>query len=568
MNLTVAYRGRSGIFRRPDAFALSLAPNLRRDRVSFDGVLNHPVRFREAICALHDVVVSDLRHQPKDRSAYEAYLKEEAKRLERLQAAAREYTKDRALKEFPAERRESITKRYHQLKSTYWNAREKWGRYIQEHDWELFRLVVPMDPVITVAPDVLFFECFSADESSYGCLTVDRNGFRSDSDVSLGTTNVDYSWELYDHFQELRSYRRTEFRIDPTGFDVSTTRNNTDPATAYREEKIDLPPSWLRGFMQLQSAMSLPLLKVPMPAAMLYNLLSFLKRNRARKSPRALRFDLKPGEPVKIIIEPFEQVVTSPEAIYQGSKAETVRIWGRDRLQSLARLLPLVESAEVHLLGTGLPSFWSLNLGDMRFLLGLSGWTKNDWAGASALDALAPPVEPSADLIGRISAGFQKSPSMTFREAVTASGGSPAETAAGLNRLALLGQLIHDMPSKLYRWRSILPVSLSLSQISPDNPETIGATELVRRGQVTITRDEITPTGFRALTGNCPERPTEILIDKDQKITRGKCTCSFFYQFGIRRGPCRHMQALRTVALKGGGTPSLDQWFAGLNAGG
>ena len=53
----------------------------------------------------------------------------------------------------------------------------------------------------------------------------------------------------------------------------------------------------------------------------------------------------------------------------------------------------------------------------------------------------------------------------------------------------------------------------------------------------------------------------EILLDKDNKITRGKCTCSFFYQSGLRRGPCRHMQALRSVALRGGGTPSMEQWF-------
>ena len=65
MNLTVAYRGRSSVIRRPDSLALSLAPNLRRDRVSFDGVLRQPLRFREAVSALHDVVISDLRFQPR-----------------------------------------------------------------------------------------------------------------------------------------------------------------------------------------------------------------------------------------------------------------------------------------------------------------------------------------------------------------------------------------------------------------------------------------------------------------------------------------------------------------------
>ncbi|MFQ6048619.1 MAG: metal-binding protein, partial [Phycisphaerae bacterium] len=61
---------------------------------------------------------------------------------------------------------------------------------------------------------------------------------------------MDYSWELYSHFQSLRSYRQTRFQIDPEGFDVKT-----EDREDYREEKIDLPPGWLRGFMQLQGAM-------------------------------------------------------------------------------------------------------------------------------------------------------------------------------------------------------------------------------------------------------------------------------------------------------------------------
>ena len=77
-----------------------------------------------------------------------------------------------------------------------------------------------------------------------------------------------------------------------------------------------------------------------------------------------------------------------------GPRSEVIRIWGRDRLQLLARLLPLLDGAEVYLLGTGLPSFWSIQMGPLRLILGLSGWTANDWTGAAALDQLAPPADP------------------------------------------------------------------------------------------------------------------------------------------------------------------------------
>ena len=81
----------------------------------------------------------------------------------------------------------------------------------------------------------------------------------------------------------------------------------THEAADYREEKIDLPSSWLRGFMQLQSAMSLPMRKVPLSIEGLYNVLAWLKRHRARRSPRALRFDLEPGKPVTLALEPWER---------------------------------------------------------------------------------------------------------------------------------------------------------------------------------------------------------------------------------------------------------------------
>src|SRR6185312_15642335 len=297
---------------------------------------------------------------------------------------------------------------------------------------QLWRLLVPCDPVITVAPDCLFFECFSADESSYGCLTVDRGAFGSERNVALGTTNVDYSWSLYEHFQKLRSYRETRFLVDPTGFEVQTAA-----ADGHREEKIDLPPSWLKGFMQVQAAMSLPLRRVPLSREGLYGVLAFLNRHRAARSPRALRFELFPGKSVALVLEPWETRVVLHATPYEGPRSEIVRVWGRNRLLTLARLLPLLDEAEVYLLGNGLPSFWSVRMGEMRLLLGLSGWTANDWtSGGSALDQLAPPAEPSPELIGDVAAAFREQSALTFEQIRQRTGAAPAFVAAALNRLA------------------------------------------------------------------------------------------------------------------------------------
>jgi hypothetical protein len=548
--------GRSAIMQSmTGGVTVSMAPNVRRDRVSFTGSLRQPLRFREAISALHDVVISDLRFKPKDKTAYQAHLVEQRKREERIRRAVTEQANQQLLAHWTAERRKELDERYQRMQKLYWDARTKYSDFLQQHDPELWRLLVPMDPVITVAPDILFFECFSADESSYGCLTVDRNAFTAEKEVSLGTTNVDYSWALYEHFQELRSYRQTRFTVDPGGFEVKHQQG-----ASLREEKIDLPTSWLRGFMQLQAAMSLPMRRVPISREGLYNVLVWLKRHKARRSPRAVRFELEPGKPVAIVLEPWDKRFTLHSTPYLGPKAEVIRTWGRDRLRVLARLLPLLDDAEVFLLGTGLPSYWSVRMGEMRLILGLSGWTVNDWTGASALDQIMPPAEATPALIERIKSAFQSKSALKFKELLERTEANPPMVLAGVNRLAGLGQLIHDLPAGLYRWRQIMPVEVSKDQLGPENPETVAARRLVSK--VKLTRDDRSPTGLRLLAGSVENRNVELVIDNDGRMIKGKCTCSHHFTGGLRRGPCRHVQALRTAALSGTAQPAtLERWF-------
>lgn len=559
MNFTIAYRGRSRLTGGASGMSLSFAPNLRRDRVSFVGDLRDPLRFREAVSALHSVVVSDLKYKPKDRSEYQAYLQRVRQRENTIRQLAFKQAKETLLAEPEEKIPAGLEKRFRSFREKYWGARVRYADFLAKNDPALFRVLVPCDPVVTVAPDVLFFECFSKDESSYGCLTVDRDLFETPNEVSTGTTNVDYSQALYEEFQRLRTYRRTRFAVDPAGFEVKT-----EGAADYREEKIDLPPSWLRGFMQLQAAMSLPLRRVPVSREGLYAILAHLKKHKARTSPRAVRFELTPGRPVEIVLEPWEVRVKLHDQLYNGPKAETIRTWGRDRLLTLARLLPIADGADVFLLGTGLPSFWNVRLGGMRFLLGLSGWTANDWtSGGGALADLVPPAEPSEDLLGDVAAAFGDSPALTFEQVRQRTGAAPHLVAAALNRFALLGQLIHDLGGAVYRWRTILPVETSLRQVQIDSPEADAAKQIVARGRVKVSRDE-TVAGMRAIVGRAEDRDVEVLCDADGKITRGQCSCSHYFRFKLRAGPCRHMQAVRRAANGEKPVSTLEQWFRSL----
>src|SRR5262249_28675851 len=121
------------------------------------------------------------------------------------------------------------------------------------------------------------------------------------------------------------------------------------------------------------------------------NVCRFLRRRKARTSPRALRYELVPGQRVRAVFEPWEHVIELTEtAAFDGPRPLTVRTWGRDRLRVLARLIPVCRRVDVYRAGSGLRSIYVRDLGALLFTRALSGWTDNDWAGGLAKFDLLP----------------------------------------------------------------------------------------------------------------------------------------------------------------------------------
>ena len=549
MNLDLRYLGHSGMKPVGDGQALSFAPNLARPPVFFDGELREPLRFREAMSALHDVVVGDLRIKKKDRSAWTAWKEERAKEEGELRAQlldkARVEQARQMGKQAPPKNLDRDFKKMHRL---YWDARIRWANELARNDPALFRALVPCDPVVTVAPDVVFFECFAKDESAYGCLTVERGAFGegggSASAGGLGTTNVDYSLALYDHFQTLRTYRSTRLLVDPAGFEVATEKG-----AGYREEKIDLPPSWLRGFGQLQAAIALPSSIVELSVDVVYSILAYLKRHREKAGPRSLRLALFPGTRPKVTIDPWGVELVSRGAPYDGTAHGEVKLWGRRRLMALARLLPLADKVDVRVFGSGLPSIWTVHMREMRFVLGLSGWTANDWTRGSNLDTFfagfdSPPG--AADALGRY---LEVARSAKIEELERQIALPRKPTLAALHHLAKRGQLVYDYSASLYRWRPVMPVALSETLVEDDNPELAAAKEVIAKRDVKITRNEPMDGGRRLYAGVVGNVQCEGIVDLDGAFRNAKCSCSFFYKNRLRQGPCRHLLALRMTAL-------------------
>ncbi len=205
-------------------------------------------------------------------------------------------------------------------------------------------------------------------------------------------------------------------------------------------------------------------------------------------------------------------------------------------------------------------------MGDMRLTLGLSGWTTNDWTGASALTQLMPPVEVNEVKLTAIAAAFRSNAVQTFEQIVSSVALPQPEVAAGLNRLALFGQVIRDLPQGVFRWRQVMPAPLTDAQIGRDDIETTEGRILLSRARFEVSRDEDSPNGARLI--HCvihdrlmSNREVEMVLDADGRIVRAQCKCSHHFTSGLRRGPCRHLQAVRNHLLSGAKVATLDAWY-------
>ena len=543
------YAGSSAVRQGDGATAMSFVPDALRPPTYFSGRLAKQLEFREAISALHDVVTADLRFVPKDRSDYLAW-RERQSYVDLAAITRQQQQLSSEIQVLQAELSE-LEARGTARRRAFYDARQKYFSYLYERDKELW---FKLDPVITVHPDQVFFECFSKDESSYGRLAASYEVFEQVGDRANGTTNIDYSEKLYGEFQKIRSYKTTSLDIDPSGFDVKTSMED-----AYREVKIDLPDTWVRGFLQVSAAATLPAHVLELHPMDVHNLCLLLRRNKELFGPRSLRFQLVPGAPVNIVIDPWGTKLACPRSRYVDSRAgatgETeIRIWGRRRLHVLERLLPRATKVRVFLLGSGLPSYWVVDLGALSFTLGLSGWTQNNWSDAGNFDLMAAREEVDTVTQARVFDELGKTWLATPEELAQRTGLATPIVASALAGWVQAGRAIFDLDRGVYRKRELTREPLPMEKLRYANPREQEAAQLLHSGKIAIDRADASDGGL-VLAGRLQDRgklyaPT-LTFDVEQRLVAGECTCDYFIRNRLHRGPCQHMLALRAAHRRG-----------------
>lgn len=418
---------------------------------------------------------------------------------------------------------------------------------------------VLLDPVITVHPDRIFLEAFSQDQSTYVQLILDPGLFATEGEVVTGTTNIDFTAWLWGALGEMRSSRETWFAIDPGGFSVATTG-----AGGRFEAKVDLPDSWVRGFLQVQGGMAMPGTRLQVRPVDLLSAIRFLRYTKAKLSPRAFRFEFSPGQDARLVLEPWEHVVPLRGAAHGYTEPRTVRLWGRRRLNLLEPLLPFADRVDVYLKGRGLPSFYAVHLPGMTFILGITGWSGQSWTGAGSFDLLQEDTGNNGELQATAARLLGERYRLDAEALSAVTGVSKSAAHGALQRLCRLGRAIYDVEHRDFRHRELFAQPIDEAKLYPPDERVEAARALLRAEAVAIavcTPRETrkvkrlpSPEGVQErevvhrdwlVSGGVGDQPAvEIVIDDRGTIIFGRCACRWFEEHLLARGPCGHMLAM------------------------
>ena len=506
-------------YRHPSALQadhLHLFSELDRSPVQFEGRVTRPLLFREALATLFAIVSSDYRYVPKDRSAYAAYMQM---------------------------RRSYRNKGLFKAQQAYFD----WLYKSDPLSW------FTLDPIISVHPDKLLLEVFSKDEGCYGALSFGHGLFEPTGEICYGTTNIDFTSELATSLEQIRSFRDTVLSIgqEAVGVDITTAADLED--AEHIEKRIQVPRSWLRGFLQIQSAAQLATDCFSLEPISLYNCLHYLRMHADRKGQRrGLRIELVPQQPPRLVLEPDNITFTDHSSPYRGSFAKVVRIWGRRRLALIRRLLPYCQRIDVRLLGNGMPSFWTLQGPDFSLTLAITGFTASNWSQALNFDLLLPRRNQPLTALTEVNRYLQSVYTASLDQIADATGITRQDCKTALQQSCQQGFGIFDSASARYRYRPLLDSPLEPDQFRFRQPAEALAYDLVDRQRAvqSFSVQQLPTVGVEIsaeITVKQDKRTylSRLRLNEQDQVTQAQCSCEQILQHGLKHGPCSHLIALR-----------------------
>ncbi|MGP9689118.1 hypothetical protein ACT3TH_08155 [Psychrobacter sp. AOP22-C1-C5] len=529
---------------------VALFTQIGRDAVRFHGKVKDPLVFRDSLLALFDVVSSDYRYVPKDRAAYTVFMQmRRASRHKNLFSAQRDYFK-----------------------------------WLFDNDPLAFCL---LDPIIQVNQDGVSFEVFSRDEGCYAQLTLQNDLFETTPDTVLGTTSIDYSSALFDGIEQIRDHQQTTLDIGQEAVRLqqserTKTKNRAESVSDITvkddieniskneviEKRINVPKSWIRALLQVQSAGQLAHERIDLDPIALYNVLFELRMHADIKGKRrGLLIELIPQQLPVIILEPFDIAVTSQvsrqQTPYQGQKAKLIRLWGRRRLSLLKRLLPHTDTVSVSLLGQGMPSYWTLTGKGFHFTFAMTGFSQANWSQSLNFDLLLPKrpqqnvlnVKESDHLLPLMQALTEQPSGIDTLSKRLSTQDNPITASHVRQQLlsgAQQGLIRYDIANQSYYYRPLTQTPLDMAQFSHHNEAEKQAFDLVsREGSIQNLNVQTVVTQGVSISADIhvkEDRRTyqsQLQLGEDGLVSRAACSCPQYLQHRLSQGVCAHLIALR-----------------------
>ena len=504
-----------------------------RKPVSLDATIKESRAYARVMLALRQVVVGDWRTKQVDHSKYQAwvaerYLEELPNHMQGVDAEKLQLMEERKSLNT---NKQQILGELSNLKKNVSTARRKYYDWLYQNDRDKWYV---LDPVISVHQDAVIFEAFSLDESVYGRVSVPSQKLETRGKTEYGTTNIDFSQTLADELYRVRSYRPANLKVSYEKVEMATDLGSS------LEKKIDLPETWVRGFLQVQSASSLEGVHFDLHSETVAEALAILDRKKEKIGPRSIRFIFEKGKPVILSIDPWNIICTDRE-VYEGDFEGEIRIWGRRRMKVLKELLPLSDRIQVKLLGNGMPSYWSVSVDGHRFDIGLSGWTSNDWAAQANFDLLASTGQNSESNVHLAERIIKEKMVLTPTQLSQLISCSASEATTALQTLCKNGQAMYDYIKGEYRWRQLIQQEITLQ--NPEEEERNQyAISLLKDNRVRLIGKSEEGANYLTVEGKHVFEPT-LYLDKDGKVSKASCTCSHYKRNELRKGPCAHLVA-------------------------
>ncbi len=504
--------------------------------LAFSGLLGQAGEaLREMLLVCHSVVT--LNHRPyqnksSDEVRYQLVRNDTSLLAECLmqQEAGSSNGVERVYRELDRLQRQSRS-----LLRPYYKARQQYVDYVLQHRKESWLAGLP---VISVNADGLILEGLSRDESVYTRLTFGSEAFESVTALEYGSGCIDYTAELFGDLMKLRAYR-------PSAIEVGN-KASASASEDYRERSLDVPDSWVRTLLQVNTALTKALTVFRLQAMDLHNLCLLLRQSRDKAG--RLKFVLQPDKPVRIELAGTDKILECPRTLYEGTEARDYVLWDRQRLLLLEPLIPVVDTFTVSLYGTGMPAFFTAAAGALTLCLGMTGWKAGDWSRQGAVNLMHPDPQVTEFMKIRALKIVQKSSRESAASVAAQLEVSPELAGAILNACVQAGELCYAPERNLYYARSLQLTPEQAQSLLYGSPVEARASRLLEQGLVAID-DVRVHDGYTHLLGSVQEKviqyQPDLILDAQQQLVNGSCYCRFYKRNKLKQGPCEHILALR-----------------------